>query len=379
MGMNKSLRIFSLVAVFGTMASGQANAQQRIGSFDRMDADKDGKLSKEELPERMRGNFEKVDLNKDRAISRDEDAAFRRRGAAQAKNPPVLDALDVKRDIDYVGDGNPKQMLDLLLPKKKVDKKPPLVVFIHGGAWRGGSRNVGMARLPELLEKTGYAGATISYRLTDEAIWPSQIHDCKAAIRFLRANADKYGYDGEKIAVWGTSAGGHLVAMLGTSGDVKELEGDLGANDEVSSRVQAVINYFGPSELLTMGDFDSTMDHNGPDAPESKLVGGELQKNPDKAKSASPITYMSKDDPPYLIVHGDKDPLVPIQQSVKLDALFDRTGVNSIFIKVLGGGHGNGFDEAALGAKIRSFLTTVFEGAESGLKDGEISSRSVTP
>ena len=370
--MNKSLRIFSMLAVLGAMAQGQANAQQRIGSFDRMDANKDGKLSKGELPERLRGNFAMVDTNKDGAISREEDAAFRQRAGGQAKNPAVLDGLDIQKDIDYVGDGNPKQMLDLMLPKKKGDEKPPLVVFIHGGAWRGGTRNVGTARLPGLLEKTGYAGASISYRLTDEAIWPAQIHDCKAAIRYLRANADKYGYDGEKIAVWGTSAGGHLVAMLGTSGDVKELEGDLGAHDEVSSRVQAVIDYFGPSELLTMGDYDSTMDHNGPESPESKLIGGELRKNPDKAKNASPITYVSKDDPPHLIVHGDKDPLVPVQQSEKLDALFDKTGVKSTFIKVLGGGHGNGFDEVVLGAKIRSFLATVFEGAASELKDGEI-------
>ena len=369
MGMIR-LHLLSTVAAAAAGFVVPVSAQQNV--FDRMDTDKNGKLSRDELPERIRGNFDRVDTDKDGAVSREEDAAFRRR--AVGGRVPVRDDFEFLRNVDYVGDGNPRQMLDLLLPKEKAEdgKKPPLLVFIHGGAWRAGSKEGGVGKLREIARGGDYAGATINYRLTGEAIWPAQIHDCKAAIRFLRANADKYGYDGEKIAVWGTSAGGHLVAMLGASGDVEKLEGDLGGFDKTSSRVQAVIDYFGPTEMLTMGDHDSTMNHISSDSPEGKLIGGDVKKNPAKAREVSPVTYVTKDDPPHLIVHGDKDPLVPLPQSEKLDKLFDEAGVSSTLITVVGGGHGNGFDSKVLGGKIRSFLETVFAGKEIALKDEKI-------
>ena len=153
------------------------------------------------------------------------------------------------RDLVYAKTPQRELALDLYIPDGAT--KPPLIVWVHGGAWRAGSK----AKPPALwMLERGYAVASISYRLSQQAVFPAQIHDCKAAIRWLRAHASKYGYDAERIGAWGASAGGHLVALLGTSSGVKELEGDLGYNDQ-SSRVQAVVDYFGPTDVTAMSKF----------------------------------------------------------------------------------------------------------------------------
>ena len=317
--------------------SAETAAQSR---FDDWDKDKNGKLTKEELPAGLRRNFDRVDADKDGFISRTEDAAIRKQGSNRQ-----IEGVKKIADLDYSGNGNPRQMLDILLPEtpKPADGKPlPLVCWIHGGGWQNGSKN--NARFVTDLVKTGqFAGASIGYRLTNEAHWPAQIHDCKAAIRFLKANAEKYGYDADRIAVWGSSAGGHLVAMLGVSHNVKELEGTLGKHGDQSSEVACVVNYFGPADLLKMNDQGSKMDHNAATSPEGKLVGGEVSKTQDIAKSASPITHASRDDEPMLIIHGTKDALVPYQQSVDLEVALEDTGVPVILVTVDEGGHGQGF------------------------------------
>jgi acetyl esterase/lipase len=252
------------------------------------------------------------------------------------RGPNVPEAARILRDLSYIPDGHERQKLDLYLPKQSEGAPPlPLIVWVHGGAWLAGSKeNCPSARFLQ----QGYAAASINYRLSQHAIFPAQIEDCKAAIRFLRANAEKYNIDPNRIGVWGASAGGHLVALLGTPGDVKEL--DKGPNLHVSSRVQAVCDYFGPTDLTKMSDFESSMDHDAPDSPESQLVGGPVQKNKEACKRSNPITYVSKDDPPFLICHGDKDMLVPHNQSVLLNAALKKAGVNVKFHTVKGGGHG---------------------------------------
>ena len=145
----------------------------------------------------------------------------------------------------------------------------------------------------------GYAVASINYRFSQHALFPAD-QDCKAAIRWLRANAAKYHIDPDHIGVWGYSAGGHLVAMLGTAGGVKEF--DNGANLDQSSRVQCVVDWFGPTEMMTMGPLADK-----PDRVVAKLIGGPVQNNKEKARAASPLTYVGKDSAPFLIVHGDKD------------------------------------------------------------------------
>jgi acetyl esterase/lipase len=216
-------------------------------------------------------------------------------------------------------------LLDLYLPEQG-DKPLPLIIWIHGGAWMAGSKDGPSPALR--FTANGYAVAQVGYRLSQEAKFPAQIHDCKAAVRWLRANAAKYNLDPNKFVAWGGSAGGHLVALLGTSGGVAELEGNVNDLKE-SSRVQAVVDWFGPTDFLHIGDAESDLQHNAPDSPESKLIGGALLENKDKAAKASPITYVSKDAPPFLIMHGDRDRTVPFNQSELLYAALKKAAIPS--------------------------------------------------
>ena len=237
------------------------------------------------------------------------------------------------RDLPYTANANSReQMLDLYLPPS-VDHPLPVVVFIHGGGWYEGDKSECPA-LP--MVHTGYAVASINYRLTGQARFPAQIFDCKAAIRWLRAHANQYHLDPNKIAVWGSSAGGQLAALLGTSGGVRELEGNLGSNDQ-DSRVQAVVDWFGPANFLAAGNKDALS------SEALRALVGLLGALPDEApmlaRSASPITYVSKNAPQFLIMHGDQDHLVPLAQSQELDAALKKAGVASQLIIVNGAGH----------------------------------------
>ncbi len=242
----------------------------------------------------------------------------------------------VHTNLIYARAGSTDLLLDLYVPESSSNNRFPVVVWIHGGAWRSGSKEKPPAAR---LTARGYAVASINYRLSAEALFPAQIHDSKAAVRWLRANAAEYGLDPGRFAAWGSSAGGHLAALLGTSGGVVDLEGTLG-NLNRTSRVQAVVDFFGPTDFLKMDAAGSTMNHDAPDSPESKLIGGPIQRNPEKAARANPITYISPDDPPFLIMHGDKDPLVPHDQSRLLYEALKQARVEVSFETVKGGGHG---------------------------------------
>ena len=179
------------------------------------------------------------------------------------------------RDIEYARTPEEPLLLDLYRPEMSTMQPKPLVVWIHGGAWRAGSKtNPGEA---VRFVDEGYVVASIGYRLSRTARFPAQAHDVKAAIRWLRANAQRYEINPDKIGVWGASAGGHLVALLGTSGDVAELEGNLG-NPGVSSRVQAVVDYFGPTNFLRMDAAGSTIVHDGSDSPKANSSAGRFNR-----------------------------------------------------------------------------------------------------
>ena len=259
---------------------------------------------------------------------------------AQRRNrdtsPKIPESVTVHRDIAYVTDGHERQKLDLYVPAD-TGENLPLIIWVHGGAWLGGNKT--HYRPMEYLS-AGYAGASINYRLSQHAVFPAQIEDVKAAIRWLRANAETYRLDPNRFAAWGSSAGGHLVAMLGTAGDVAEFE--VGKNLEVSSKVQAVVDYFGPTDFLQMDAhrLPDGLVHDVPDSPESKLVGGPIQEHKDRVAKANPITYVSKDDSPFLIIHGDQDKLVPFHQSMLLNDALEKAGVPVTFYRVEGGGHG---------------------------------------
>ena len=245
--------------------------------------------------------------------------------------PHVPEGTTVYKDIPYITNGTAKQKLDLYIPKE--GRNFPLIIWVHGGAWMTGSKNL-EAQVPLNYLREGYAVASIEYRFSQNALFPAQIEDCKAGVRWLRANAAKYKLNPDRFAAWGPSAGGHLVAMLGTTGNVKEF--DVGENLNVSSRVQAVVDYFGPADLLQMSG------HLGPGSPESNLIGGAVKDNPGKANHASPVTYVTKDAPPFLIAHGDADPAVPYHQSELLTAALQKAGVAVTLYTVKGAGHGLG-------------------------------------
>lgn len=241
-------------------------------------------------------------------------------------------------NLDYGGSGNVRQMLDIYLPSSGSGPHP-IVVWIHGGGWISGSKSSVNGLY---LLNYGFAVVSINYRLTDEAIFPAQIYDCKGAIRWIRANAQKYNINPNKIGVFGSSAGGHLVALLGTSGGVENLEGGIGGNLSYSSNVQAVCDWYGPSNFVTIINYPSGIDHSLATSPEGRLIGGEIKDNIEKAIAASPITYVSKDDPPFLIMHGTLDMTVPFHQSVELDSAFKKINHDVTFIPQVGAGHGGG-------------------------------------
>jgi len=347
-------RVPAALVVFGLSLLGvEAFGQQPGERFRRWDANGDGKVSREEIPPWFRGQFDEIDANKDGAISPDEEQKFRPAGGGQRRVP---DSVRVERDLAYAASDNPKQKLDLYLPKTPTSDKPlPLVVFVHGGAWRTGDKSTGYYMVAPLVESGDYAGACISYRLSGEATWPAQIFDCKAAIRFLRANADKFHLDPDRIGVMGNSAGGHLVALLGTSGGVAELEGTLGENSSVSSRVTCVVDQF--------GDTDFTLRPGAPDGPVSKLLGVDVTKDKAAALAASPIKYVSKTCPPFLFIHGTEDPAVQFKQSEVLDAALRAVGVDSTLVPVKGGGHGN-FGTPEVPQRVRQFFDKHLRGQE---------------
>jgi acetyl esterase/lipase len=243
-----------------------------------------------------------------------------------------LQIIDVHHNVPYVVNGGHSRTLDIFRPKVSLEDKVPVVVFIHGGGWSGGNKE---DCNPSPLTMQGLAVVSINYRLSREAKWPAQIHDCKAAIRWIRAHAREYGLNGEEIGVWGPSAGGHLAAMLGTTSGIKALEGTEGNLDQ-SSEVQAVCDLFGPSDLSQMvknSRFGKTA--------VLALLGSD---NKILERIASPVYYAHHKAPPFLIMHGDRDAVIASEQSLALAIALQKAG-NQVTVKLVpGAGHGIGFD-----------------------------------
>jgi acetyl esterase/lipase len=256
-----------------------------------------------------------------------------------------------ERDIVFAEVDGRKLALDLYLPKSV--EHPPLVVWIHGGGWRSGNKS--NCKI-DWLTQHGFAVASISYRLSGVAVFPAQIHDCKAAVRWLRANAAKYGYSVDKIAVAGSSAGGMLAALLGVSCGVKELEGEVGGNRERSSRVDAIIDYYGASDFILRITTQPQITLE-PKGAVYQLLGGPADKKSELARLASAVTHVSADDPPLLIFHGAKDPLVRPQQSERLRDVYREKKLSVELVMIPQAKHGGkGFFSKQHKEKLVSFL-----------------------
>jgi acetyl esterase/lipase len=284
---------------------------------------------------------------------------------AQTPPPPGFIAL---RDLDYAGQRNPRQKLDLYLPEKPSEKPLPLIVYIHGGGWEGGDKS-DTGLLFELIKSGGYAGASIGYRFTQEQKWPAQIHDVKAAMRWLKAHAKDHGIDADKVGLTGISAGGHLVSLLGTSGGVKELDGSVGTAGELP-KIACVANFCGPANFLTFPGKGSIIDPEKPGTAITKLFGGPMSQHLDAAKAASPVTYVSSDDPPFLHIHGSADTLVPYAQAEEFDAALEKVGVSSTLLTGKDAPHV--FFSADLLSKMRVFFDKHLQGKPGEIKEGQV-------
>ena len=269
------------------------------------------------------------------------------------------------RDLPYADAPGSANLLDIYLPEHDpVGAKRPLVVWVHGGGWSHGDKSRCLARP---LVDDGFVVASINYRLSWQAPFPAQIHDCKAAIRYLRAHADEYGIDKDRVGVFGASAGGHLAALLGTSAGEAALEGDVGGNLDQSSRVQAACDWFGPTDLSKLREQladDNPFKQHPELSPIAALFGGMAKATPQLVAQANPIRFVDKTDPPFLIMHGTRDPLVPLAQSRMLANALKSAGVACDFRIVQGAGHGTGFRPAA--PAVREFFITRLQDATPG-------------
>jgi len=276
-----------------------------------------------------------------------------------AQGPPPVDYANVSIessrswiDANYAGDNLTAHQLDIHLPKTGTAPFP-IVICVYGSAWfsnnsKGTTFTTGLG---QRLLKEGFAVVTINHRSSSDAKFPAQIQDVKAAIRFIRANAAKFSLDNSFIGITGWSSGGHLSSLTGTTNNIKteiingltvDIEGTVGKFTSESSKVNAVVDWFGPTDFLIMDSCGSSFKHNDAKSPESSLIGGAIQENKEKVALANPISYVRKDNPPFLIFHGDKDPLVPHCESVKFYERLKKEGAKAELIIIPEGGHGPG-------------------------------------
>jgi acetyl esterase/lipase len=271
---------------------------------------------------------------------------------AIADQPPPADTTHIRRKFlnERYAQQSPAQALDIYLPETG-DGPFPVILAIHGGAFMGCDKaDLQVAPMLGGLQR-GYAVVSINYRLSGEAQFPALVHDAKAAVRWLRAHAERFKLDPTRIAAWGGSAGGYQSLMLGVSAGVPELEDLSMGCAEQPSHVQAVVDWFSP---VNFGTMDAQLEkngllaavgmrHNEPDSPEAILLGGPITSLPERVRQANPETYLHADMPPFLIQHGDLDPIIPVQQSIDLAArLASLLGPANVTFEIIpGAAHGD--------------------------------------
>lgn len=264
--------------------------------------------------------------------------------------------VQVIRDVSYAQIGDLTLNIDLHLPREKA--RSPLIVWVHGGAWRSGSKKD--MPLGKLVEE-GYAVASVDYRLSTQAKFPAQIHDLKAAIRFLRGHGAEWKLPTKKILVAGDSAGGHLAALVGVSNGHAELEGNVGNARSQSSEVQGIISFYGGANLTTILK-QSTPHGLSVRVPAlDLLLGGQPDEVPTLARLASPVFHVEKTDPPLLLLHGDQDPQMPVNQALELCGAYQKAKASVQLEIVHGAAHGGAifYDEERM-TVVRQFLKRHF-------------------
>jgi len=280
------------------------------------------------------------------------------KAGAQYKDTLTIAGSTEYKEIPYLKNGLKQQNLDLYIPDSA--KKPmPLIIWIHGGGWNGGYK--GWIEIPYLI-KQGYAIASIEYRFSSVAHFPAQIIDCNEAAYFLWKNAAKYGLDTSRFVVGGGSAGGHLAALMGTSANnhISEFYNDIKKEGKV--HIKAVLDYYGPSDLNVVHGRAAYLDYDGDNSAINMLIGARALERPDLAAIASPVTYIDKNDPPILIIHGDVDGFVPFWESQLFYSRLKLAGVNATLVKIVGANHaGPLFQAPDIQQKVTDFLNSVLK------------------
>ena len=238
------------------------------------------------------------------------------------------------RDLVYATVNGKTLAVDVYLPAGLAN--PPLVVWVHGGAWTTGSKT----QVPGVFVERGYATASVDFRQSTDARFPAQVHDIKAAIRFLRAQAPKYGYRTNRIAIAGSSSGGHLAALVGVTNGHRELEGTIGTDLQQSSDVHAILDYYGASDLSTILAQSTPFGLGVREPALDRLLGPSAEREKALVALASPVTHVDRADPPLLLFHGDRDPQMPINQAHQLQGAYEALGLDVAFDVLHGSAHG---------------------------------------
>jgi acetyl esterase/lipase len=249
------------------------------------------------------------------------------------RSQPAAPAIRVEKGIVFGKGGDTELKLDLAMPKDG-DGPLPAIVCIHGGGWSRGERGQMLGTI-EALARRGYVAVSPDYRLAPQHRFPAALEDCKAAVRWLRANADSYRIRSSRIGVFGYSAGAHLACLLGVTGKDDGLEGE-GGNAEQSSAVQAVISFFGPTDLT-----QPVWNNELREQQLEPFLGGSAAEKPEAYRRASPMTYAGKNAPPFLFVHGTEDKIVPFEQSGQMVDKLRQAGVSARLVPIEGEGHGH--------------------------------------
>lgn len=371
--MTQIISFMLALSILGCFQIQTCHAAQEWGFekfLQRHDLNSDGEVEEKEFQGRPRA-FERFDLDGDGSVTDEEFKQVRRSRSqpgnndrAQQLNRELPNDVKVFSDLEYASVDGESLSLDLYLPEKA--ELPPLIVWIHGGGWTRGDKSLINPAATRLTE-AGFAVASLNYRLGGVTLHPKQIHDIKGAIRWLRANAKKYAFDTTRVGVAGGSAGAHLALLLGLSGGDVELEGTVGGNLTESSRVQAIVDLFGPSELQELANEKAAFSRG---------------KSAELLQSASPLQYLDKRDPPLLILHGDKDQVVPLSQSKILHQRYQQAGLDSELHVIKGAGHGGvQFKDPAQYQLIKDFFEQHISkpaAAKADSTSGEASSEQLT-
>lgn len=292
-------------------------------------------------------------------------------GMRELPGGPDTYVATYRANVEYVRRGERSLVLQILEPRDRPPPIPgiaqppprhrPLVVYVQGSAWLPQDLYAAIPQLADLAHH-GYVVASVEYRASTEAIAPAQIQDVKTAIRYLRANADKYDIDPRRVGIWGDSSGGHLAALVATTVGLEDFAtGDYASEPD---DVQAVVDFYGVSDIAATAGYPSWLEHDAEGSPEALLLGGLPSQNLPSARANSPVTYVTEDRdlPPFLLVHGDMDAIVPFNQSVRLYEALRTAGQEVEFYSVKGGNHGFDFWSPQLMQLVIDFLDANLKG-----------------